>query len=301
MQEWQAGDERPARLTAGIVGAGPAGWVLARALQDAGHRVVAASAGGDAAACVHRGLLPAVPLCAPEDVVERCDLVLLTVPDDVLAAQVAALTQAGCWQAGQIVVHTCLSAGAEALDPARAGHVLPVSLYPAMRFTGTPGDLDRLRAAAVAVSADPRLRPIGEALVIEMGAEPVWVEPAERTVFRAAVTHAAVAVQVALAEAHELLARAGIGSRERLLATLAASVADDALANGSALAGPGDPEVIRQDLATLLSLGASPRALHVSLIRSQLSGAVFGGRLDAARIAPVLAALGDHGGPGPGE
>ena len=76
---------RPARLAVGVVSAGRVGAVVGAALAAAGHRVVAAS--GVSRASVRRAaaLLPDVPLVPPDEVAAGADLVLLAVPDDVLA------------------------------------------------------------------------------------------------------------------------------------------------------------------------------------------------------------------------
>ena len=51
-------DDRPARLSVGVVGAGRVGVVLAAALAQAGHRVVAVSAVSDASRHVHHTTPP---------------------------------------------------------------------------------------------------------------------------------------------------------------------------------------------------------------------------------------------------
>ena len=56
-------------------------------------------------------MLPGVPVRTVEEVVAQAELLLLTVPDDDLAALVAGLTATRAWQAGQIVVHTSGSHG----------------------------------------------------------------------------------------------------------------------------------------------------------------------------------------------
>lgn len=76
--------DRPARLAVGVVGAGRVGPALAAALQLAGHRPVAVSGVSDASRRRAAQLLPDVPLLSPAQVLERSELVLLTVPDDAL-------------------------------------------------------------------------------------------------------------------------------------------------------------------------------------------------------------------------
>src|SRR6202042_1621346 len=81
----------PARLTVGVIGAGRVGSALGAALTRAGHRVVAAVGVSEASRERARRYLPGVPLIEPSEAVARAELVLLTVPDDVLPGLVAGL------------------------------------------------------------------------------------------------------------------------------------------------------------------------------------------------------------------
>ena len=152
---------RPARLAVGVVSAGRVGAVMGAALAAAGHRVVAAS--GVSRASVRRAedLLPGVPLVPPDEAAAAADLVLLAVPDDVLAGLVRGLAAAGCFHPGQIVVHTSGAQGVAVLDPATAHGVLPLALHPVMTFTGRTEDVARLAGASVAVTAAVGRRPRG--------------------------------------------------------------------------------------------------------------------------------------------
>jgi len=100
------GARRPGRLGVGIVGAGRVGAVLGNALRAVGHSVVGVSAISEASRERAEAMLPGVPVLDVRDVVERAELVLLTVPDDALATLVAGLADLGAWQPGQIVLHT---------------------------------------------------------------------------------------------------------------------------------------------------------------------------------------------------
>jgi predicted short-subunit dehydrogenase-like oxidoreductase (DUF2520 family) len=172
---------RPARLAVGVVSAGRVGSVLGAAVSGAGHVVVGVSAVSRASLRRAAHLLPDAPVLAPDDVVRRSDLVLLAVPDDVLPGLVSGLAATGAFRAGQIVVHTSGARGVDVLAPATAVGVLPLALHPAMTFTGRAEDVARLAAACVGVTvADELGWSVGEALVLEMGAEPVRVPPEAR-------------------------------------------------------------------------------------------------------------------------
>ena len=69
----------------GVVGAGRVGAVLAAALRAAGHEIVAVAGESAASRTRIETLLPGVRVDKPTAVARSCDLLLLTVPDDMLA------------------------------------------------------------------------------------------------------------------------------------------------------------------------------------------------------------------------
>ena len=56
-----------------------------------------------------------------------------------------------------------------------------------MTFAGRPEDVDRLAGATFGVTATDEMRPVAEALVLEMGGEPVWVPEPARPLYHAAL------------------------------------------------------------------------------------------------------------------
>src|SRR5690606_16909317 len=95
--------DRPARLAVGVLGAGRVGSVLGAALANAGHRVVAASGVSDESRRRSESRLGVSPV-SPEEVVRRSELILATVPDDVLPDLVSGLAATGADLAGKIFV-----------------------------------------------------------------------------------------------------------------------------------------------------------------------------------------------------
>jgi len=90
----------------GVIGAGRVGAVLASALRSAGHEIVAAAGESTASRTRMETLLPGVARLKPTDVARSSDLLLLTVPDDMLGNVVTTLAGAGAIRPGQYVVHT---------------------------------------------------------------------------------------------------------------------------------------------------------------------------------------------------
>ena len=295
------GIEHPARLTVGVVGAGRVGAVLGAALAKAGHRVTGAYAVSDESRARAADLLPGVPLADVATVVAGAELVLLAVPDDALAHLVGGLAATGAWQAGQIVVHTSGRHGVAILEPAREQHVLPLALHPAMTFTGTAMDLDRITECAFGVTADDALRPMAEALVLEMGGEPVWVEEADRTTYHLALAHGANHLVTLTSEAMELLTRAGVPEPRRVLGPLMRAALDNALRLGdAALTGPvarGDVGTVGDHLRELDRLSPEIRRTYVALARATALRALDSGRLRPASAEPLLDTLADRTSP----
>ncbi len=296
---------RPGRLGVGIVGAGRVGATLGAALREAGHAVVAASAVSQASRDRVDALLPGVPVLPVPDVVERSELVLLAVPDDALEPLVAGLARTGAWQGGQLVVHTAGRWGTSVLAPVRAAGVIPLAVHPAMTFTGTSLDLVRLRDAVCAVTADAVVLPVAQALVVELGAEPVVVAEGDRALYHAGLSHGANHLVTLVAQAREVLAAAGVEDPGRVLGPLMRAALDGALGSGDdALTGPvarGDAGTLAEHRAVLLAAASAGRTgselpeTHRALSRATTVRAVVGRRLPAAVADELASALGEDG------
>jgi predicted short-subunit dehydrogenase-like oxidoreductase (DUF2520 family) len=286
---------RPARLGVGVVSAGRVGVVLGAALARAGHTVVAAS--GVSRDSVRRAdeMLPGVPLLPPDEVVSKADLVLLALPDDALTGMVRGLAATGSLRPGQIVVHTSGAYGVDVLGPAAEQGALPLALHPVMTFTGRPEDLDRITACSFAITAedgDEVAWNVGEALVVEMGSDPVRVSSESRAAYHTALTHGANHLMTLVGDAVELLRKANISTPERLIGPLLSAALDNALRHGDrALTGPvarGDAGTVRKHMEVLrdkapemlpayreLARRTARRATDSGLLRADLAPDVF--------------------------
>jgi len=221
---------RSGRLGVGIVGAGRVGPVLGAALGGAGHAVVGISTVSDEGRERAEVLLPGVPVLTVPEVVERAELVLLAVPASELPDLVAGLAATGAWQPGQLVVHTAPEYGTAVLAPAAAAGGIPLAIHPALAFTGTSLDIARLREAWCAVTAPAPVLPIAQALVLEMGAEPVVIAEADRAAYAAALSTVRELATGVVGDAVTRLAELGVESPGRVLGALLHSAVDDALA-----------------------------------------------------------------------
>ena len=287
-----AATQRPARLDVGIVGTGRVGAVLGAALQRAGHRLVAVSGVSEQSRVRAAALLPGIPVTSVEEVIARAELVLLTVPDDELPPLIAGLTATGSWQAGQLVVHTSGRYGAAVFDAASGHHILGLALHPAMTFTGTSMDLLRLADCCFGITAPEALRAVAEALVLEMGAEPVWIQEQDRPMYHAGLAHGSNHLVTLVAQAMQVLGSAGVQDPQRLIAPLLHAALDNALRLGDgALTGPvarGDAGTVAAHLAQLTQQSPDVRPTYVALARATAERALASGRLAAADAEPLL-------------
>ena len=284
--------QRPARLDVGIVGTGRVGAVLGAALQQAGHRLVAVSGVSEKSRARAAALLPGIPVTSVEEVVRRAELVLLTVPDDALTELIAGLSATGSWQAGQLVVHTSGRYGAAVFDAAAGHHVLGMALHPVMTFTGTSMDVVRLADCCFGITAPEPLRPVAEALVVEMGAEPVWIKEQDRPMYHAGLAHGANHLVTLVAQAMQVVGSAGVEEPQRLIAPLLQAALDNALRLGdAALTGPvarGDAGTVAAHLAQLAEQTPDILPTYVVLARATAERALASGRLTAAAAESLL-------------
>ena len=286
-------DERPARLSVGVVGAGRVGAVLGAALELAGHRVVAVSAVSAASRARAAELLPAAAVLPAPAVVAAADLVLLAVPDDVLPGLVDGLVRD--LRAGQLLAHTSGRYGVGVLEGATRAGALPLALHPAMTFTGRREDLARLVGACFGITAPLPLRPIAEALVVEMGADPQWVEEDRRALYHAALVGGSNHLATLVNESVDLLRRCGVEDPERLLAPLLGASLDNALRSGdAALTGPvarGDAGTVAAHVRELRQVSPETAAAYVAMARLTADRALAAGLLDPAAAEALLDVL----------
>jgi len=220
---------RDGRLGIGIVGAGRVGPVIGAALAGAGHALVGVSASTDDERDRVESMLPGVPMLTVQQIVERSELVVIAVPDDQLVELVAGLAALGAWQPGQLVLHTSARHGTAVLDPARAAGAIPLAVHPAIAFTGTSIDLARLRDAWCAVTAPSPVLPIAQALVVEMGAEPVVINDGDRPAYAEAIEAASQFSTAIIAQSVGALRSIGVDEPGRVLGGVVRSAVENAL------------------------------------------------------------------------
>ncbi len=288
--------EHPARLRVGVVGAGRVGTALAVALGRAGHEVSAVSAVSDASVRRIEQRLPGVAIRHPPEVVASADLVLMTVPDDVLPGLVAGLAATGAAVEGRLIAHASGRHGLGVLDPVVRAGALPLALHPVMTFTGRPDDIDRLAGISFGVTAPDPLRPVAEALVVEMGGEPVFIAEEQRDLYHAALASGANYLVTLVVQASDLLRDAGVTHPARMLGPLLSAALDNALRLGdAALTGPvarGDADTVASHVNALRADAPEALPAYLALARLTADRAVAAGTLSAPDAQRLLGVLG---------
>ena len=283
----------PPRLRVGVIGSGRVGAVLGAALRRVGHHLIGVSARTDLSRVRAEALLPGVPIRPMDEIVVDCDLLLLTVSDDALPGVVAQVAESV--HAGQYVAHTAGRYGIGVLEPAAQAGAIPLALHPAMTFTGTSLDLGRLEDCPFAVTAPELALPVAEALVIEMGGDPIVVGEESRLVYHAALAHGANHLVTLVAQTRELLGLAGVAEPERLVAPLLRAALDNALREGdAALTGPiarGDAGTLAEHLEDLGEVAPEIAETYRVLARSTAQRAHDAGTLDEQQRDRLLAVL----------
>jgi predicted short-subunit dehydrogenase-like oxidoreductase (DUF2520 family) len=279
----------------GVIGAGRVGAVVAAALRKRGHVIVSAAGESDASKSRAAALLPGVPLAKPTSVARTCDVLLLTVPDDMLENVVTQLSASGAIRAGQFVVHTSGSHGLRVLEPATGLGARPVALHPAMTFTGTARDLERLADCVFGVTAGAQERDWASSLVADLGGSVMWVPEELRGLYHAGLAHGANHLVTLVTQAMELLGAAGADDPAAVLRPLLQAALDNALTEGdSALTGPivrGDVNTVRAHLAEIARTAPDTLPSYVALARATLDRVLTDGRVLPIRAAAIRRAL----------
>ncbi len=283
------------RLRVGVIGSGRAGSVLGAALARAGHDVVGFYGVSDLSRLRAEAMLTSAVFMEATDLAASVDLVLLTVPDDVLPDVARGLATADAVRPGSFVVHASGRYGVEVLRPMMDAGALPMALHPVMTFTGTSVDLARLGACPFGVTTLDVLRPAAETLVVEMGGEPIWIPEESRALYHAAIANGANHLITLVAQTLELLGAAGIEQPQQLMGPLLSASLDNVLRLGdAALTGPvarGDADTVRAHIAELSARSDEATRAYLAMARLTADRALAAGMLkpaDAQRLLDVL-------------
>jgi predicted short-subunit dehydrogenase-like oxidoreductase (DUF2520 family) len=131
-----------------------------------------------------------------------------------------------------LVAHTSGKFGYSILNPAAQAGSIPLAIHPAMKFTGTNSDAARIRESYFAVAAPAVALPIAQALVIEMGAEPITIAEEDRAKYFEAISVASSFSSMIVNQSIGMLEEIGIEAASSVLAPLIRSSVEVALSQG---------------------------------------------------------------------
>ena len=281
----------------GVVGAGRVGAVLAAALREAGHEIAAVAGESHASRTRIDTLLPGVRVDKPTAVSRACDLLLLTVPDDMLSNVVTMLAASGAIREGQYVVHTSGKHGLAVLQPAADAGAHVLAMHPAMTFTGTHVDLARLAGCVYGVTANPDTDDLAAKLVADLRGRLLRVAEDRRALYHAGLAHGANHLVTLVSQAMDLLRDSGADDPAATLRPMLTAALDNALEYGSAaLTGPivrGDVETVRAHLRDIAANRPATLESYVAMARATANQAVVDGRLLPIRAAKLVGILND--------
>ena len=211
---------------------------MAQALLAAGHQVVAITSDPLDTDERIELMLPLAKKRSDEQIMAAAELVLLAVPAAEIESTVSRLSDS--FRAGQLIVHLAAEFDHEILGLANAKGAIPLAIHPAMRFTGTSLDISRMKESFFAVSAPAVALPIAQALVIEMGAEPIVIESKARASYAEAIAVASNFSAMIVNQAVGLLEQAGVENPSLVIAPVIESAVDQALSKGHRQINPED-------------------------------------------------------------
>ena len=271
----------------GIVGAGAVGTALGVALSRAGWPIHAVASRDPGRREHFRSLVEVNrAFIDPEPLVEEVELIILAVPDDVVAPLAGTLRM----YSGQAMIHTSGALGADALAPAMAAGTQIGSFHPLVSFADTERAVEALKGATIAIEADDQLSSMLAAMAEAIGATPVRLAAGAKPAYHAAAVLAAggfVALLDAIAELGRVAGLDEAGSLAVYGRLIEGTLGNArALGIAPALTGP----ITRGDIGTLVAnLDAvrahAPRAmdLYVAAARREIALAE-----DRGSLAPEL-------------
>jgi len=279
-------------MNVGIVGGGRAGTAVGVLLQRAGHRIVAVSGRGPTRDRAGR-FLPEARIVEPDEVARACELVVISVPDDLIAPTTDSIAATGGFSQGQWVAHLSGATPLAALDAARVAGARRLGLHPLQTFPDPGAGIDRIPGCVIAVAADDEEGYfVAERLAEDLMGEPFRLAEEHRPLYHAAAVFASNYVVAASAVAEQLLTAAGVPDPRGAMRPLQRATVDNVADMGpaAALTGPavrGDAVTIDRNLDALSSAAPWAVPAYVEMARVALELAQRGGRLDAERRAAV--------------
>ncbi len=256
-----------------IVGAGKVGTALGVLAARAGYRVVAvADADTSAASSAVESIGEPARVCPAVEAVRAGDIVLLTMPDDAIAAVCNELAAQDAFAAGSIIAHCSGALDSGILSAAREKCGCEVaSMHPLQTFPTVASAVANLPGAFFFCEGDPRaveeLRRMAEAI----GGKALRIAPGAKALYHAAAVMACNYLSALLDASAAFCERAGIkrATAMEAMEPLVRATLDNVMSMGpaEALTGPiarGDVETVARHLEAMADCPGELQAFYRS-------------------------------------
>ena len=201
---------------------------------------------------------------------------MIAVADDALGEIVAQLHAVFPSRSSPLVFHVSGRSGVAVLSTLENGGALAAAIHPVMTFTGdAQADAQNVIGAHFAITASSAsAMDRAKELVCLLDGIAVEIAEEDRSLYHAALSHAANHLVTLIAQASRMLESAGIHEPRPLLAPLVRAALENSLSQGfSALSGPllrGDRQTIAGHLSALEEEGSEIRAAYRAFALSTL-------------------------------
>lgn len=255
--------------TVGFIGAGKVAQTLASAFHRGGVSVVGASSrNSDNLVELLRRAPKAIAMHSAQEVVDRSNLVFLTVADDAIQGVCEQLS----WRSSVSVVHCSGATEVSALSSAQKSGASTGGFHPMQMFTNPDVALAGLAGCTVAIEANAPLLGTLETLATKIHCNPIQLQSGSRALYHASAYYAGPFLIALLREGVQLWKAFGIGEQQALSALLpllngtVSAVMDGGLAKGmGGCVARGDIGTMKRHLAALDSLDLNAGRLYRDL------------------------------------
>jgi len=278
----------------GFIGAGRVAQTLAAAFLQAGLQVSAVTSRSTSNLEGFRSRCPSVRVSEhPQDIVDSCTLVFLTVSDDAIEPVCGSIE----WHDGAAVVHCSGASEVATLDSARKAGSRVGGFHPMQMFANPDVALAGLPGCTVGIEAEGELLTTLHALARTIGCVPLTLPAGVRPLYHASAYYVGPFLIALLKEGANLWKRFGADERQALEAMLpllrgtVEAVRDGGLAKGmGGCVARGDVGTIAKHLAALDGSDATAGHLYRELAARNVPLGIERGSLSMER-AKIIEAL----------
>jgi predicted short-subunit dehydrogenase-like oxidoreductase (DUF2520 family) len=285
--------------TVAIIGAGRLGTALGLALKSVGYQieVVATESAGSAKRAARALGSKTLALSSHQmnrlsqdqiQRLDRCSLVLIATPDDVIASVAERLSEVLAAKRipgkgkhtpakHRVALHTSGALAADVLEPMRSSGFTIGSLHPLVSISESRSGAELLTRGFFSVEGDPRAVLVGRSIVRDLGGESFTIDSSRKALYHAAAVTASPHITALFDIALDMLRVCGLSPRQAqrvLLPLVKSTVANLSIQEPArALTGTfkrGDVSTVQKHLAAIKAANLT-QALNAYVLLGQKS------------------------------